>query len=316
MRLFGRNRGRRPGGPPDDVVEEAEAGDAIATNDTAADAGKDAAPSLDATADTGVPPYPPRRVPAEVLVVLNANSPTSMAIANDYAQKRNVTNILSIQCADSATSTDNETIDLADYTTYIATPISQYLTSHGNINFVVLTKGIPIRISDAHTGCCMNGGAPGQPSVDSYLAAIDYPTIQGATELGITGSGTVGTGWLNRYWNATAPFTHAQFGGYLVTRLDGYTQAEAMGLVTQALSAEQGVMSGPAMVDVDINHGLGDKTMTPEPITAFDYDPTMGVTAEWDWSVWNADMLHAHDLMEASGIPNQLYMNGTFVRGM
>jgi hypothetical protein len=47
-----------------------------------------------------------------------SSSPTSIAVATDYAQKR-------ITCADSALSTGNETIDLADYTTSIATPISQ-----------------------------------------------------------------------------------------------------------------------------------------------------------------------------------------------
>jgi uncharacterized protein (TIGR03790 family) len=161
----------------------------------------------------------------------------------------------------------------------------------------------------------MNGDAPGQPSVDSFLAAIDYPTVSGAVQVAINGSGTVGISWLNRYWNANVPFHHAQFGGYLVTRLDGYTEDDAKSLVTEALAAEQGLGSGPAMFDIDITHGLGDKTAAPEPITAFDYDATMGVTAEWDWSVWNADMLHARDLMEASGIPNQLYMTGTFVGG-
>jgi uncharacterized protein (TIGR03790 family) len=294
------NAGDTPDGPSRDAPV------AEGSTDTGADA--DDTGAVDADSPSG----PPRRTPDEVLVVLNSSSPTSTAIANDYAQKRNVKNVLSIQCVDSALSSDNETIALADYTTSIATPVSQYLASHSGIQFIVLTKGIPIRIGDANTGCCMNGGGPGQPSVDSYLAAIDYPTIQGATKLPITGSGTVGTGWLNRYWNANEPFSHEKFGGYLVTRLDGYTQANAMGLVTQALAAEQGMASGPALFDVDINHGLGDKTAAPEPITALDYDPTMGVTSEWDWSVWNADMLHARDLLEASGISNQLSMNGTF----
>jgi uncharacterized protein (TIGR03790 family) len=276
--------------------------------------GADAAPPSDgAVTDTSPPNGPPRRTPDEVLVVYNANSPISTAIANDYAGKRGVTNVLSIQCADSATSSDNETIALADYTSSIAAPVSQYLAAHDAIQFIVLTKGVPIRIDGADTGCCMNGGVPGQPSVDSFLAAIDYPTLSGATKVGINGSGTVGTGWLNRYWNARVPFSHSQFGGYLVTRLDGYTQSDAMNLVTEALAAEQNPGGNPPAFDVDINHSLGDKTGAPEPITAFDYDPTMGVTAEWDWSVWNADMLHARDLLAASGIPNQLYMNGTFV---
>ena len=86
--------------------------------------------------------------------------------------------------------------------------------------------------------------------------------------------------------------------------------------MTEAIAAEKGTGNGPALFDVDDPHGLGDKTQAPEPITASDYDPTNGVTAEWDWSVWNADMLHARDVLEASGIPNQLVMNGTFAGGL
>ena len=286
-----------------------------------------AAPARDASASSVVDasstpdaadaaPYPSRRTPSEVLLVENTSSPTSMAIASDYAQKRSIANVLSIQCADSATSADSETIALSDFTSQIATPVTGYLASHPAIDFIVLTKGVPIRINGAATGCCMNGSAPGQPSVDSFLAAIDYPTLAGATQVPINGSATVGVGWLNRYWNATVPFSHAQFGGYLVTRLDGYTQADAISLVTEALAGEASPGDGPAMFDVDVNHALGDKTGAPEPITFSDYDPTMGVTAEWDWSVWNADMLHARDILEASGIQNQLYMNGTFVGGV
>jgi hypothetical protein len=282
----------------------------------------DATPTVDASpADATAipmdarPPSPARRTPAEVLLVVNANSPTSAAIGSDYAQKRGITNVVMVQCADSAVSADSETIAFSDFNSLLASPITNYLASHPAIDFIVLTKGVPIRIDGAPTGCCMSGGPPGQPSVDSFLAAIDYPTLSGATQIGISGSGTVGIGWLNRYWNAAVPFHHAQFGGYLVTRLDGYTQADAMSLVAGALAAEQGVKGSAAMFDVDNTHGLGDKTAAPEPITAFDYDPAMGVTSEWDWGVWNADMLHARDVLEASGIANQLYMNGTFVGG-
>src|ERR1700684_4477574 len=57
-----------------------------------------------------------KRSPDQVLVVFNANSPVSCAIANDYARKRNVKNMLSIQCQDSALNTKNETITWAAYT--------------------------------------------------------------------------------------------------------------------------------------------------------------------------------------------------------
>jgi uncharacterized protein (TIGR03790 family) len=277
---------------------------------TIADAG--GTPGVDAAGAGGMEeaearaPYPPRRTPDEVLVVYNANSPISTAVAQDYAQKRAVTNVLSVNCADSALNTNNETIALSDYTSEIETPIQQYLTIHANINFIVLTKGVPIRINGAPTGCCMNGGAPGQPSLDSYLAAIDYPTLAGATKIGITGSGTVGMGWLNQYWNAAVPFSHTQFGGYLVTRLDGYTQADAQSLVTRALAAEQGAVTGNILFDVPLAFGLGDKTTPPATVTGT-------ILQESSYDTWNADMLYAHDRMEASGIPNELDLATTFI---
>ncbi len=278
-----------------------DAGDAVDGKSGPSGSG-DASPSDDADAmaapDTST--APPRRSPDEVLLVYNANSPISTSIANTYAQARNVTHVLSVSCADSAVSTDNETIAMADYTAAIGTPVGQYLAAHGTINFVVLTKGVPIRIDGAATGCCQDvQGDPGQPSVDSYLAAIDYPTLPGALKIGITGSGTIGTGWLNRYWNATVPFSHARFGGYLVTRLDGYTQADAEGLITRALASETSPPTGAVLFDVPLAFGVGDKTTQPAPVTTT-------VTQESGYGDWNADMLRAHDLLEATGIPNDL----------
>ena len=57
-----------------------------------------------------------RHTAKEVLLVYNANSPTSMQIAKDYARKRRVSNIVVIHCIDSALGSDNETIPLADFT--------------------------------------------------------------------------------------------------------------------------------------------------------------------------------------------------------
>src|SRR5262249_46872585 len=59
----------------------------------------------------GPQPQRPRRTADEVLLVSNSNSAVSMAIAQDYASKRNIKNVLSISCADSATSPDQETIE-------------------------------------------------------------------------------------------------------------------------------------------------------------------------------------------------------------
>jgi uncharacterized protein (TIGR03790 family) len=294
-------------GQADTAAGASDGGSADSAGDaTSADSGSPTVVGTDAEAGTQA--YPPRRTPDEVLVVYNANSPISTAVANDYTQKRNVPNVLAVTCADSAASTDNETIALSDYTSSIAMPIGQYLASHPQIDFIVLTKGVPIRIGGAPTGCCFNASPPGQPSVDSFLAAIDYPTLSGATEIGITGSGTVGKGWLNRYWSAAVPFHHAQFGGYLVTRLDGYTQADAEALVARALAAEQALPASTLLFDVPVAFGLGDKTSPPAAVTG-------SIPQESSYDTWNADMLRARDMMEATGIPNELDLASSFVGG-
>ena len=259
-----------------------------------------------------------KRSPDQVLLVVNANSPVSQAISSDYALKRHVRNILLIQCQDSAESTENETIDLADYTRTIENPVHTYLVTHTNIDFIVLTKGIPIRITGAAMGSCdQNSREPestrGHPSVDSYLAALDYANITGALKIYIAGSGAVGCAYSNRYWNATEPFSHAKFGGYLVTRLDGYTESDARSLVTRSLEAEQNITNilkqGKVLLDVEPIFGLGDKNTQPAPIAS------TNILSESAWSDFNADMRHANDVLTNRGIPVELDLTTTFIGG-
>ncbi|HTR43920.1 MAG TPA: TIGR03790 family protein [Pseudomonadales bacterium] len=258
-----------------------------------------------------------QRSPDQVLLVFNANSPVSKAIAEDYAGKRGVTNILSIRCRDSAVSTENESISLGDYQQSIETPVRAYLAVHTNIDFIVLTKGVPIRIRGASMGSCDQIGDrhysdqsafhAGRPSVDSTLAALDYTNLPRALVINITGSGATGFALSNRYWNATEPFSHAKFGGYLVTRLDAYTQAGAEALVTQAMEAEKGMTNGKVLFDVQPIFGLGDKASQPSPIRG-----TL-ILRESPWDEYNADMRHAHDVISQRGIPDELDLSETFV---
>lgn len=255
---------------------------------------------------------PAKRSPDEVLLVRNENSPVSQAIAADYAGKRQIRNILSIQCPDSAISTKDETISLSAYTTAIEALIREYLAAHTNINFIVLTKGIPIRITGSSMGSCdENSQVPkpirGHPSVDSTLAAMDYASLPGTLKIDITGSGAVGCAYSNRFWNATEPFSHAKYGGYLVTRLDGYTEAQAEDLTTRALEAEQGLVKGKILFDVQPIFGLGDKASQPAPISG------TVILRESPWDTYNADMQNAHDLMVKRGIPDELDLSETFV---
>jgi uncharacterized protein (TIGR03790 family) len=250
----------------------------------------------------------PAHTAAEVLLVFNGDSPISIAIAKDYSAKRGVTKTVVIHCADSAISTERETISLANYTNQIAVPISAYLEAHNEINFIVLTKGVPIRIDGGITGSRdKNTTGNLHPSVDSYLAAIDYPSIPGAIKISIHGSGASGFGWLNRYWNANVPFTHAAFGGYLVTRLDGYTEADAKALVIRSLAAETSLNAQrKILLDLQPDFGVDDVASQPLPVTGT-------IPDESPYGLWNADLVKAAALLKASNLPFDLNMEKTFV---
>jgi uncharacterized protein (TIGR03790 family) len=257
---------------------------------------------------------PTKRSPDEVLLVVNLDSPVSQAIAADYARQRNIRNVLSVRCQDSALSATNETIALSDYTRSIENPIRDYLATRANIDFIVLTKGVPIRIAGAAIGSCDEhsqepANIRGHPSVDSCLAALDYTNQPGAMTIDITGSGAIGCAFSNRYWNASEPFSHAKFGGYLVTRLDGYTEADARALVSRSLAAEQGLAHGAVLLDVQPIFGLGDKNSQPAPITG------KVILSESAWSEFNADLRHANDVLTDRGLAVELDLAPTFIGG-
>jgi uncharacterized protein (TIGR03790 family) len=252
-----------------------------------------------------------RHTAAEVLLVYNAGSPISTAIAKDYATKRGVTKTIAIHCSDSALSTTHETISLADYERAIAAPVKAFLARHQEINFIVLTKGVPIRIDGGATGS-RDEHTTGNlhSSVDSYLAAMDYPSLKGAVRISIHGSGADGFGWLNRYWNQHVPFNHAAFGGYLVTRLDGYTQSDAEALLTRSLAAdtETNAHRGKVLLDIQPIFKFKDADVAGQPLAV-----TGPIADESDYGSWNADMEKAGELLVARKIPTELDRDETFV---
>jgi len=247
---------------------------------------------------------PSKRTAEQVLLVINSKSATSKAIGEDYAKKRGVTNVLTIECEDSAKDSDHETISFDDYTKKVEAPVRDYLASHQGIDFIVLTKGVPIRIEGAKTGEDADG--PAKPSLDSYLAAVDYEKLPGVVKYHLTDYGR-GYAWGNRYYDAKEPFSHAKFGGYLVTRLDGYTKAESMALVTRALEAEIGLGDGKILLDAQPDFGMGDKTTQPAPL------PDTLIKKESPFSEYNADMQHAGEMLAERKIPVELDMASRFI---
>jgi uncharacterized protein (TIGR03790 family) len=261
---------------------------------------------------------PAKRTPAEVLVVYNSNSPVSTAIAQDYQAKRQVKNTVAVQCPDSAIATANESIPYAAYKTSIEAPVLAYLASHPDINFIVTTKGVPLRIVGGETGSRdyrkytfltdIWSTPPLRSSVDGHLAALGYGDRPGEQTLSIIGSGAQGFAWINRYYNANEPFSHAKFGGYLVTRLDGYSQHDAERLVTHALEAEHAITDGEFLFDAELDFGRGDKKAAPE---TFSVDHP--ILRESSWKTYNAAMERAHDLLDQRGIPNEYDLCREFV---
>jgi uncharacterized protein (TIGR03790 family) len=250
-----------------------------------------------------------------IAVVCNEKSPVSRAVAEDYVRRRGVTNVLSVRCQDAAVRSADETISYAAYEQAIEKPLRAFLTTRGSIQFIVLTKGIPIRIA----------GAPGRglggtrPSLDSYLAALDYEKVSGATNVYLSDSGFTGTAWANRFWNSPERFSHARFGGYLVTRLDGYTEADAKSLTTRALEAERraGKAASDAKVLLDTcpAFGYADRKNQPRPITLpVTASPRQKPTInEMDFKEYNADMERAAEILQSRKIGVELDRTDVFV---
>lgn len=174
---------------------------------------------------------------AKVLVVMNDNSPTSMKVASYYVSKRKIprANLVSIK-----TDTKDD-ISPERYKTEIETPIKAALAANPKIEYIVLTKGIPLRLVD-------QGGY----SVDATLASHELkfaPIGQTPGTFGITEGDEEGAIKRNRnpYFGATEPFSHAKYGMYLVTRIIGYTEQDCFKLVDNSLNAK--ASKAPILLD-------------------------------------------------------------------
>lgn len=244
-----------------------------------------------------------------VLVIQNTSSPTSISIASDYMGKRAVKATLKVQCQDSALETSKETMQYSDFQTQIEQPLLAYLKTNPKIDFIVLTKGVPIRLVKAPIG--ISGSTC---SLDSYIAAIDYASRKDTVRMTLNDSGFTGKCWFNRYWNSKERFSHAKFGGYLVTRLDGYTIGDAKLLSTNALDSEKTPPSGKFLIDVAAGHGIGDLKKVPISPQGQTKD---GVTSlnEMNYNEWDADMVVAADILAAAKVPVELEKTEQFVGG-
>ena len=169
--------------------------------------------------------YPADPLVGKVLVVINANSPESVEIGSYYASLRKIPaqNVIRIRCE------TGESISLVSYRQDIETPVKKSALGK---DYIVLTHGVPIKVQ-----------TPQACSVDALLAGMDIPIEP--IELVYPGSDL--SKWRNPYYLARTPFDHNTYGIYLVTRLDGYTVANAQKLVDHSLNAKP--VMGPFFVN-------------------------------------------------------------------
>ncbi len=163
---------------------------------------------------------------ANVLVVANAANGDSVRIAEEYARGRGVPaeQVLKLEQIPAEVP---ETINAQAFTLGIQAPIARWLARNAAIDrilYIVLTKGIPLRVQGT------SGRNGSTASVDSELALL-YRTMTGGR--GVTAPGPQA----NPYFLGSRPvsdatqFSHKTFDIFLVTRLDGYTVEDVMGLI-------------------------------------------------------------------------------------
>lgn len=172
--------------------------------------------------------------PGSVLVVANANSPQSIALADYYMGRRAIPaeNKLLLDWSASDTA---ESCDLPTYNLKIADPICERLAQLPGIDYIVLCRNLPYRI--LRSTVAIRGVVLGPNSVAGAAASVDSALSAGRASVA-----------RNPYFGAADAFSSARYGIYLVTRLDGATWGDAFKLVDRSIMAAPG---GVIFFDLD-----------------------------------------------------------------
>lgn len=179
---------------------------------------------------------------ADVAVIINDSSQTSIDIGNYFQAARNIPNQNMIHVVAPLT----EEIDSLQFE-QVRAQIESYLINNNlvdSINYLVTTKGVPLKVE---SNCFNNLPNPGAcASFDSELTLI----------LG-SYSGNIGmsSSVANPIYGSSAHFSRANSGIYLVTRLDGYTKQDVFNLIDRS-GPNTGLNKGAAQAIVDLNEAV------------------------------------------------------------
>ncbi len=158
---------------------------------------------------------------SDVGVLINNLSAESRTIGWAFVAARNISLDRVFVFNETGTPT-GETINRNQFTTFFALPFLEMLqnrSSSSGLNYLVTTKGIPLRVS----------GGNDKASFDQELAL-----------LGGSYNGSIGSNyWFNHDYGPLAgkpmeSFTRSKYGFFLVTRLTGYTVDTALELIERA----------------------------------------------------------------------------------
>lgn len=171
-----------------------------------------------------------------VLVVINEASQDSKEVGEYYAKRRQIpaANVLTVNTSKS------ENISFDEYKFGIEKPIRERIKNlAGNIDFIVMTRGVPLRLRDDQGY-----------SVDGHIAAMNL----GLTPIELLSVDSIKKS-LNPYFNATERFSSKKYNMYLVTRLDAYNVEQAKALVDRSIDAKP--EKGPFFFDAAENRKEG-----------------------------------------------------------
>lgn len=173
---------------------------------------------------------------ARVLVVANGRDRASIRLAQRYAMARRVrpTHVLRLACS------SDEQIDRPSYEREILRPlVTWWLACPDSLrpDYIVLSAAIPIGVRGSE------GRDAERASVDSELTLL--PREAAGTEIRRAGR------FPNPYFQAAddvgfARFDHQKFGICLVTRLAGFTEEEAGGLIERAKTTASAAIAAGA----------------------------------------------------------------------
>src|ERR1700733_2254097 len=163
--------------------------------------------------------------PANVLVVVNDNSPVSRSVGEYYSLRRSIP--LRNMCH--LSTTVDEAIDRAQYLSQIAVPIANCLKKNGlveSILYIVTTLGVPLKIP----GTLPEGPGKDESSVDSELTMLYSDITRGPHSV----PGSIPNPF---FGHSNDRFTHPAFPISLVTRLAAYNFEEVKGIIDRSLVA-------------------------------------------------------------------------------